>query len=203
MPSWSGLLDLSLDHTDNILYLNDTNISISEGIIFNYSNGEVNISDANSSSPPALFFKTMNDPNRNGFGWKNSILSEEGREYVYIGYFDKNNSDENLTFRAMPSKKFSDNVSPLKIAEQYYLSWTAYGLRVENEGGDKKLYLYYNYRPWNGEEMVKDGQKTLLLNNVTQFFYSATGTTFKFHICVSNGVEGEDRVVFCRDSLVY
>lgn len=203
-PNWSGFLDLSLDHTDEILYLDDTNISVGEEMIYLLSNGEVNISDPTSSSPPAIFFKGVNDPNRDGFGWKESILGDSNAsEYAYIGYFDRNSSEQNLPFKSMSSTKFSDNVSPLKIVEQYYLSWTAYGLQKEREGDQENLYLYYNYRPWNGEEMSATGSRTLLLENVTEFFYSATGTTFKIHICISNGVDGIDEVIFCRDSLVY
>ncbi len=203
VPAWSGFLDLSLNHTDTILDLDDSNISIAKEIIYYLSNGKIDITDPNSPSPPALFFKTMNDPNRNGYGWKNSILNEEGREYAYIGYFDRNSSDGNLTFRAMPSHKFSDNVSPLIIVEQYFLSWTAYGIEFINENGKERLYLYYNYRPWNGEKMEENGTKTLLLDNIEEYFYSATGTTFKFRICISNGLEGDSKIVFCREFLVY
>jgi hypothetical protein len=210
---WNGFIDLSKEHnkTDFIISSKkDMNISLLEDIIFTLSNGDVNISDKN-SKPIGIYFKNAkrgsNSENRDKFGWKYSIFKENRgdgnfskaifrgyfrEEDPYI-YFTSSNEDGTLS-------TFADEREEVIIYEQYILTWTAYGLELENGN----LYLYYNYRPWNGEEMKKDGEKILLLDNVTEFRYTSTGATIRIQLCASNGVSAEeDQIIFCRDSLVY
>ncbi len=196
VPTWSGFLDLSLEHNRSILFLDETNITGAKEIIWNLSNGEVNIFNATISSSPVLFFKGNLYPSNDGFGWKSIEGNLSGKKFAYLGSFNENNYTS--------FGEFNDTItedSVLRVYEQYLLSWTAYGVKLE--GSD--LYLYYNYRPWNGDVMESDGTKILLLKNVTYFNYKtldASGSTIQIRVCASEDID-RNETIFCRDSSIF
>lgn len=191
ISNWSGFVDLNLNHNNKTIYLDKTDFSQAEEIIYNLSKGEVNISNPNSSNP-AIFFKGGMGNSKNGFGWKESINGDlNSSEYAFIGYFS-----DNKFLSSNQVIGFENSVKELKIYEQYYLSWSAYGLKVET---DNNLSLYWNYRPWNGENMEKDGEKITLLQDVTTFKYGSNGSSITLEICIKS----IDEIVFCRESLIY
>jgi hypothetical protein len=169
----SGFIDLVDDHNSTVLVLPEENSSLTATgeIVSALSNDEVNISETDSF---AIFFKG----GRFGYDWSS-------RSGGYYGNFLQ--KDKNYFL----SSGFST------IYEQFFLSWRAYGAKVEN--GD--LYLYRNFKPWKGETYL-DGNRTLFLKDVSEFKYSHTGATVRFRICVERGAE-EDKASFCRDSIVY
>ena len=210
ISNWSGVIDLNKEHNKTLLYIDsnislglgvsgfDTNISQAREIIYLLSDTKVDIFDSSSNSPPAIFFKGGTGNSIDGFGWKYSILKEKNSsKYAFIGYFDENISD-NRFLSINQTKGFEQNVKDLQLYEQYNLSWTAYGLKVEE---DRNLSLYYNYRPWNGENMEKNGTKITLLRNVTKFNYGSNGSTIRLEICIKD--DKNQDIVFCRESLIY
>lgn len=206
ISEWSGFLDLSLNHKKDRLFLDDTNISQANETIYYLSNKKIDIFEGNSS---ALFFKgQMLNYDRNGFGWKESILNENDKSNTaFIGHFEKNSSDENISFKCFSDDGFRyrvarDSFGDIRIYEQYVLSWTAYGLKIES---DDNLSLYYNYRPWNGENMERDGTKITLLENVTEFKYFTKSSAINIKICAENksSTSLDDNVSFCREFFVY
>ena len=177
VANWNGFLDLNKNHNQTTIILNNlTNIPQAEDIIYNLSKSKVNISDK-TSSLPAIFFKGGLDNSKTGFGWQNGESNN-----AFIGYFS-NNSFITLG-------KFN------KIYEQYFFSWTAYGLKVED---DRNLSLYWNYRPWNGETLEQHGEKITLLENVTEFRYGSNGTSILVEICIKDFSD----ITFCRENIIY
>ena len=194
-PTWSGVIDLSLDHNKTTLFMTKTDINSARDIILNLSNNKVDIFDDNGLFP-ALFFKGNTNWNRNCFGWEESILGEENSSVcAYAGYFENNGS---VLFHSRDQiNGFQADVDDVNVYENYQLSWTAFGLKRENNN----LYLYYNYRPWNGENMEKNGTKILFLQNVSEFNYSSSGATIKINICVQD--ENDHTINFCRQVITY
>jgi len=214
IPNWSGFLDLTKNHNTTTLYTDsnssrsgifefDTDISQAEDIIFNLSDGDVNISKSGSNFLPAIFFRGGTSNDRGCFGWEESILGDtNSSECAFIGHFEANSSD-NIFKSKDQVNGFGNNVKDLKIYEQYLFSWTAYGLKVEysNTTKSRNLYFYYNYRPWNGDNMEDNGTRTILLRNVTKFKYSSNGSTLILEICIKD--KNSNEIVFCRESIVY
>ncbi len=195
IPTWSGFLDLSLEHNRTQLYFDESNITGAEEIIASLSSHEVNISNSTQSSSPAIFFKGALGASRTGFGWTKSILGEDVNisQFAYLGEFNESN------YTALG--EFNDTVQDMYVYEQYLLSWTAYGLKFEES--ESKLYLYYNYRPWNGETMESNGTEILLLDNVTEFIFlsgDVAGASFKIRLCASSD---DNETIFCRDSMIF
>jgi prepilin-type N-terminal cleavage/methylation domain-containing protein len=87
---------------------------------------------------------------------------------------------------------------PPEIGEQYYLTYSAYGIQLEADG---TMWLYWNFRPWNGET-VTAGTKLLLMENVTSFEYwsESEDTILRLKVCL--GIPGDDETTFCKETVV-
>lgn len=97
-----------------------------------------------------------------------------------IGYF--NGSSQDVIGIAKAKVKSSDVLdiiypSGKSITEQYHLAHTAIAIVPDiantSAAGDFDLYLYYNYRPWEGHKFT-DGEHTLLATHVTRFNFMQT-----------------------------
>jgi prepilin-type N-terminal cleavage/methylation domain-containing protein len=187
-PNWSGFLDLTKEHNKTILFLDDGNISQAEKIIYLISDKSINIFDSQKDFS-AIFFKGGITNSIDCFSWE-TAKSNCG----FVGYFDKNGSEYNFL-----SSNQTKGFEPKYIYEQFALSWTAYGLKVE----DRNLSIYYNYRPWNGEN-IQNGTKITLLENISKFEYKSNGATVSLEICIESVSNNpNDTVEFCRKNIIY
>ena len=86
---------------------------------------------------------------------------------------------------------------PPEIGEQYYLTYSAYGIQL---GADGTLRLTWNFRPWNGQT-VFSGQTSVLMENVTSFEYwsESQGTLFRFKVCLR---DDDPLVRVCKEGMV-
>jgi len=97
---------------------------------------------------------------------------------------------------------FKDSISSKELYENYYLACTAYALvPQDNANGRVDLYLYYNYRPWLGETYL-DGEKRLLVSNVTKFNFRRKDRAVELKLCASEGI-GDYNATFCSAKVVF
>lgn len=184
-PTWSGIIDL--DHAG----ANGTTV-------FSPESNSTRISNVISALSPrgfngvgsALFFIGDESVNVNdGFAWDgNELTTQNGNLHpVTLG-----NGQFIPHYTAA-----GQNFSGIDVYEYYRLAWTAYALElhtwVENpaESADKQiahgtLWLYYDYRPWLGENYT-NGKKVVLMENVQTLRFSSTGDVLKVQVCVGDG----------------
>ncbi len=208
-PVYSGVLDLSVQNNKAVLFLdntNESNLSALQEIIYANSNDKLDISNCKTKGNcSALLFKWRSANDFNGFGWRCGINKEATNAQtclennmsisVFVGEFNITNSKVVLNSIL---NDFKTGHLDGKFYEQYVISDTAIGLKLENQD----LYLYKNYRPWNGDD-ISQGDKNLLLKNVTDFSYKSNSGLIEFKLCASNGLTNNDEIIFCRENLVY
>ena len=85
---------------------------------------------------------------------------------------------------------------PARTVEHYKLAWTSYALSVE--GGD--LFLYHGFTPTPAVALA--GTRTLLLQNVTNFKFFASGRTLRIKFCVREQI-GDGFIPSCSERVVF
>lgn len=138
------------------------------------------------------------------------VSAQGGGSALYFVYADSD-GDVSQRFWVNPTSLFGiaalDEVNgiitlqnrPDEIGERYYLSYTAYGIQLEPDG---RMYLYWNFRPWNGETVFADGVKLLLMENVASFAYwsESENTILRLKACLET--ENDPGTIFCKESVV-
>ena len=184
LPLWSGFIDISSSESNSTqIYsaMSDTeNLQI---FINSLSLGKIDIFDKTQSI--AMFFKTQDL-----FDWSDpenyslKVYAESGKKEYFFPARDDFVPDGETSFL---------------LYEQYQLSWSAYSLSFENN----QLYLYWNYRPWNGENFT-NGIKSLLLQNVSSFNFFKIGKRLKVEICVDKEETLKSpSFEICREVIIY
>jgi len=86
---------------------------------------------------------------------------------------------------------------PNEIGEQYYLTYTAYGIHLEPDG---TMYLLWNFRPWNGENVTR-GAALKLMENVVSFEYwsESDDTILRLKVCLR---DTNSEIVYCKEAVV-
>jgi prepilin-type N-terminal cleavage/methylation domain-containing protein len=193
LPAWSGFIDLeSKENNKTQIKSPMTNNILLQQLIYSLSFGKVDIFDKTQSV--AIFFKGASTSINYSFAWDNNDSQ------VFKIYAKNSNSEKEIFYSSKTESFITDNSSEFLIYEQYQLSWSAYLLSLEN----KNLYLYWNYRPWNGENFLQHGTKSLLLQNISSFNFYKLGKRLKVEICIkkeqfrySNDYE------ICREVIIY
>jgi prepilin-type N-terminal cleavage/methylation domain-containing protein len=135
----------------------------------------------------------------NSFGWYGN-----GANLLYT--FSITN-DSNITFT--PTK-------PREIYERYYLVDSAYAVarkddiipllpcanaNANDENGT--LYLFYDFRPWNGEDLC-DGNSTILSENVRGFQAGVINNNLYFNISLEKEIRGsENNITISKEKVVF
>jgi prepilin-type N-terminal cleavage/methylation domain-containing protein len=185
-PTWSGVIDLDAINDAILLHLYPANASVnllispgtdtarSDAVISALSNGTKNTNDS------AIFFIGEGNINtgfnsNNGFGWFGALTSEA-------------NAMHRVT-KGIHANEFAPvggigSFAGQKIGEYYRLSWTAYALEFDRD--THRLTLYYNYRPWAGENYINDGTGVTLMENVDTFKFASLGDLIKVQVCVTD-----------------
>jgi len=183
LPNWSGIIDIDLSDKDN-LYSPETNTTKENNLIQALSN---NKSDINKS---AIYFLGSDSDIHTGYGWEGEI-TDQNRTMHPI------KSDTNISIFAPATGHFHD------VGEQYKLAWSAYALSLEDYNTTTKmgnLYFYYNFRPWHGKQ-AKDGNRTLLMQNVSTFQFAAVGSLLKLQICVKSMLK--ENYSLCKEKTIF
>lgn len=88
---------------------------------------------------------------------------------------------------------------PAEIGEQYYLTYSACGIQLEDDG---TLYFYRNFRPWNGDVISQDGiERHILMENVVSFrFWSESfDTILRLRVCLR---DNDPDTTLCKETAV-
>ena len=194
-PGWSGFVDLGSPETKQTqIKTSGSYLPYAEQNIYALSNGEVNLSDINSSA--AIIFDGLpNDFNISQYGWYDGTSDTAHHKYIYRV---ENNGSDVLKF-------IDQNAST--VYEHYKLVWSAYAIVPQGKEGDKNLTLYYNFRPWiakhGRDENYTDGSSSTLMEHVTTFRFRQTGETIRLKLCVSNLAASDFNITFCKEKVVF
>ncbi|QOP44297.1 protein containing prepilin-type N- cleavage/methylation domain protein [Sulfurimonas sediminis] len=184
LPNWSGIIDLGSNTSNgNALYSPETNTSAENRLITVLSNNDSNINDG------ALYFIGSDSDIQSGYGW-NGQITDQNRTMHPI------NNDANISqfIPAAGTGNFHE------VYEYYKLSWTANAIVLQNNN----LYFYYNYQPWKGE-IATDGKRSLLMQNVSTFRFTAIGSIIKIQVCAKSTVLSQDGGDYslCKEKTVF
>ena len=92
---------------------------------------------------------------------------------------------------------------------RYKLCWTAYAIVFDPN--NKKLWLYYNYQPWNGEkynDVTDTDHKVLIMDNVSTFRKRQSFGVMKIQVCtksplVKTADKDEEQYSVCKEKTIY
>ena len=122
--------------------------------------------------------------------------------FIFSGAFDEGNQNEyNITTSAINTITLTGTL-PSTIYEKYNLVDSAYALtRKENAAcssvstlDPNTLLLFYNYRPWKGENFC-DGEVTVLANDVNAFRAQMLNGTIRLAIDMNRSIRGSSNPV--------
>ena len=185
-PSWSAVIDLTAT---------TSNIIVSTATEFNTTNAQISILSYTPTvgiNDSAVYFIGSNIT-ANPWGYNGAIL------------------DQNQTLHPIQLGANIDEIRPRfanfagDIYEYYKLAWTAYAIELGDYDDVLKignLYLYYNYRPWNGETYLANGTKVLLAEGINTFRYRSAGSLIKIQVCAKSDLTGEEHAL-CKEKTVY
>ncbi len=190
-PAWTGFIDVDAIDTANAdedtLFSPESNTTAINNIIAALSPSAAGIGNA------AIFFTGENSDVRTDYDWNNAtgqlttqsnVASHRIQAGANIQQFDDaTGADFNGT----------------DIYEQYQLSWTAYALELV----DGNLTLYYDYRPWDGENYVANGTPAVLMQNVSTTKLRIIGDMINIQVCISeNNITGSEYSI-CKEKAIF
>lgn len=201
-PTWSGFIDVdALDTADanvSVLFSPETNTTEANNIITNLRpTGSLTTLDN-----AAIFFTGANTDVRNDYGWDGTAQDQNDTAAYRI------KATTNLQQLVSATTQNFNNVD---IYEMYKLAWTAYAISIEDFDGDgleRELVLYYDYQPWEGDDINNDTiNRALLLEHVSATKAQAFGDSIKIVICVDNNTTGTtssaDLYSICKEKVVF
>lgn len=161
--------------------------------------------DMNNSIKP-----TLSSPNTNlvnvlateKIKWNDPTFDTSKIALVFSGPFDEGSLNEyNITNSPLNSITFT-GITPSTIYEKYALVDSAYALaRKENTIcssvstlDPNTLLLFYNYRPWKGENFC-DGEVTVLSQNVSAFRAQMLNGTIRLSLDMNRSIRGSPNPV--------
>lgn len=190
-PGWSGFIDLDVSNGGS-LHTPGGNTTAAEMIMRSLSDGDINFTTPTGTSDVVMIFPDA-PGSVNQYGWFNS-------------------GDTNLTH---PVQKADDQtlipVAPRdfrginnEVYENYQLAFSAYALEYNTTS--RSLWLYYNYQPWNGETF-RDGNRTLFLENVSNFIFTQVGSILKVQLCVNrsdyDASISDEQYSLCKERAIF
>ncbi|BCD60661.1 MULTISPECIES: type IV pilin protein [unclassified Nitratiruptor] len=189
-PGWSGFIDLK-DSNETKLFTKGDNLIQATNIIFDLSNGDVNLSkDYNGG----IIFPTIpyNVDIVTAYGWK----MPQGENPTHIFPVNVTGMNE-FTFYPYGPKRD-------RIYEHYYLAWSAYAVVPEDNGdGTYTVRLYYNFRPWKGET-YQDGDSSVLIDKATIFNFRRDGKAIELRLCAHSDLNtSEIEANICGKKVVF
>ncbi len=205
-PLWSGLAkyDTAGGATRESFETPGSNLNSVATIMNNLSHGKVDLSNTN---PAAVIFSQQDNEYIIGSEYDPTcmgLIETTNTSCIFpvkVGTLIAGN-DTNLTFTRAADAN-NANLLPKIITERYKLAWSAYALVPEDKDGDNlyDLNLYYNYQPWNNET-YKDGEKSLLINNVSVFKFTENGGVIQLKLCASENIGKDYNISSCKEKAI-
>jgi len=202
-PAWSGFIDVD-NVPAGVAFLESpgTDTGDVNAIIQNLRPTGSGTTIANA----AIFFTGANADVQNDFGWDGIA---EGTQNNTAAHRITDVGSANVTELV---DSLGVSFAGADIYEQYKLSWTAYGVRIEDfDGdGDNDLVLYHDYQPWEGETIpippaVTTG-RNLLLENISTFKFTAIGDVVRIQVCVDEQdalARGDGGYSICKEAAIF
>ncbi len=205
---YSGFVDLNRsDRATNTIYSPDINKTALSGVIVD------KFSDVNSSDFALVFAGSFDDGSlalssdfNSSFGWHGNLHNQI--ETI------KRINDNNITFASTPKE----------IYEKYYLVDSAYAIargvdinlnanciKKLNRSDANTLFLFYNYRPWQGKTFCadsngvkQDGNVTILSFNTKGFEAVLENDSIRFSVTLQKHIKGsENNITISKQKVVF
>jgi len=182
-PDWSGFIDL--DPTAS-----SASTLSSPG------------TSASTDTDLAIFFIGSNiDLNGNSFGWDGNVIGTQTGVSMHRVTLGTNTISSSLS---APHNNFAG----VDVYEYYQLSKSAYAVSLEPDpvGPSNNLWFYYDYQPWEGDDIRTAGtySKSLIMENVSSYKFTSMGDILIIQVCVSDGnVTGVGEYAVCKEKVVF
>jgi len=187
---WSGFVDVgNLNSNTTSIVTSGSMLSYAE-IVINDLTGATNTLSIATNSPVALYFKEDMTTQQSSTTCSDFGLDTTASPNKMFQVNKKSGTENTLIF---------PNNTPLKISEQYSLSYSAYA--IERNATDNTLWLR-SFRPWLGEHPSNDASPKLLGKNVSGFGFKWEGGLFRINVCVSKTVSGFP-INVCKEKAVF
>jgi len=207
VPYWSGVANYDGTASRNSFITPGSNLNTVATIMSNLSKNSSGVSKVNLSNnkPAAVIFSEQDNYYRPNLKYNPAcmgLIDENNTTCIFpvrIGTSIAPN-DNNLTFTRLNEPKI--------ITERYKLAWSAYALvpeEIMKNGigtGLFDLFLYSNYQPWNNENYKDDGDKNLLINNVSVFKFTENGGVIQLKLCASENIGQDYNISSCKEKAI-
>lgn len=200
---WSGIVDLNNTLTTaNRITSIDTNTTATDGLIRILSNGAAGINDA------AIYFI---DPDaftqEDDWGWDANVTRFDTQTNKQIHPIRRSAILTDLQeFIPVTGVGADNNFTGVNAFEFYQLAWSAYAVGIDDWNatrGTGTLSLWYNYQPWQGERYNVDGNRSIIMENVSSFRFIASGSIVKIQVCVKSDFQTNEDYAICKEKTVY
>lgn len=199
IPTWSGIVDLEHGSANAGKLISPSSSTRIGNVISALSPSGF------TGMGSALFF--IGDESINvmdGFGWDGNVTGFVTQS--------KNLHPIQLGIDQFLPNAGTGTFSGVDIYEYYRLAWTAYALEFRRwtdttvtpnvERGT--LWLYYDYRPWLGQNYADHGKKIVLMENVQTLRFSSIGDVLKVQVCVGDGnIFKKGAYSVCKEKTVF
>ena len=191
-PYWSGLANYnSPTASSGAVDTPGSQLNIARDIITNLSDNKVAL-DGVGGTLPAIIFSGAN--------------FASGTEYdpACMGLINESNTSCISPVSMTSNTRLSfPNGRAKKIYERYKLAWSAYAFVPEasSRTGLFDLFLYSNYQPWN-KENYKDGDKSLLIKNVSVFKFTENGGIIQLKLCATEHIGNDQNISSCKEKAI-
>lgn len=161
--------------------------------------------DMNRSLSPNLYTPDTNLANvlaTEKTKWNDTAFDLSKMVLVFSGAFDEGNLNEyNITTSAINTIKITGSL-PTTIYEKYTLVDSAYAVTRKQDTTcasasgfkDDTLLLFYNYRPWKGENFC-NGAVTVLANDTSAFRAQMLNGTIRLSLDMNRSIRGSSNPV--------
>lgn len=196
-PYWSGIANYETASRDSFISPASQFSSVAT-IMSNLSKKESTSKvDLTNTKPAGLLFFQQDNEYRNGLEYSPlcmGLIDDTNTSCIFpvkIG-----STDDNLTFTRVNEPKI--------ITERYKLAWSAYALVPEDLDGDGlfDLFLYSNYQPWNHENYKDDGEKNLLIKNISVFKFTENGGVIQLKLCATENIGADYNISSCKEKAI-
>jgi prepilin-type N-terminal cleavage/methylation domain-containing protein len=204
---WNGFCDVAASAQDHII-TPGSRLDIADNVIRNLSNGAASLQPGTQN--PAIFFRHL-------LYSKNPIVPYDAKTCMGMTPGSTTQCISTVTRNGNERLDFVLGAANNKkvIVEHYKLAWTAYAVVPLKPGsntqpcrpdqGDRycDLYLYYNYRPWEGNALnLANTPHELLITGVTVFKFAELSDTFRFKLCASQPITRDQNITMCKEKAI-
>jgi len=202
-PPWNGFADVDASDQSKVI-TPGSRLSLADTIVSSLSNAQVSLSGP---QYPAIFFRDLrytDDTLGNVVNYDvTSCMGVTSSNTSCISAVSRT-GDEQLDFQT-PGSGVTNKV----IVEHYKLAWSAYSICPKKRSdGHYDLILFYNYQPWEGEQLNGTdcgstvGSKATLITNITVFKFAESGNTFRFKLCAQENIGGDFNITICKEKAI-